>query len=703
MGLHWQSLAAFDQQWWNNVDALRSVNPTLADAVQQHALEAEYVYAMEDTRLHLGTRVNDQIQPLPNPLPLAAASDVSKKLFPTGQCTEPVLVAGLDQGWLWEILYQLPCSTPMAPGHHPPLYFLAREIERFSLILHMRDWTKLLSDPRVRLFVGTDAVEQMKRDMCENAHVPWAKLSVTIDQAIWPAGVSLDSVLQNVHQSANAKFQQLSRQIETMYAGADTKSVIRKMRGEPARIMGITSRFTTFLKFSMQDWLDGFAAMGHETRLVMEQGDHEMTNPLYFAEQVIEFKPDLIVLIDHYRAEMPGLPKQIPSVMWVQDNLPNIFNPKAGASQGRRDYCVGFGRLHLRDQCGYPEQRFMPAQVGVNPARFVPQQLSPEQEKQFACDISFVSHASVPATVLLTEQINRADAMGKKLLIDIFEQMRAVYDGGHAITHASLIGGMIQKSLLRARFNADETTRRTMFDFFTNRINNALFRHQALTWAADLGVNFHLWGRGWENNSRFARYAKGIACNQSQLVSIYQASKINLQLTPTGAVHQRLLDGLAAGGFFLMRYSPGDEVERIYRKLYEWCAANNVTTDDMLRARANNSVRQMLAQIKTLLGVDPFDLAGSFIDVLRLAADGGYIRSAGSIWPEYDRLNFATRGQLESLALYFLQQPNERKQIAASMRQAMIERFSYESISRRLLEFVADDLERDYVPVELAA
>ena len=138
------------------------------------------------------------------------------------------------------------------------------------------------------------------------------------------------------HMAANQRMQQLSRQVETMYIGFDAKTIVRRLRDQSMRVMGITSHYTTFLKYSMSDWLDAMDTLGHETRMVMEEADHQIANPLFFAEAIIDFKPDLILMIDHYRAEIPGLPRQIPCVMWVQDNLPNIFSAKAGAAGASR-------------------------------------------------------------------------------------------------------------------------------------------------------------------------------------------------------------------------------------------------------------------------------------------------------------------------------------------------------------------------------
>jgi hypothetical protein len=383
--------------------------------------------------------------------------------------------------------------------------------------------------------------------------------------------------------------------------------------------------------------------------------------------------------------------------------LPNIFSAKAGTAQGRRDYCLGFGRLQLRDTCGYPEDRFMPAQVSVNEKRFAPRELSPSELDACGCDISFVSHASTPATVLLTEQINRADASGKKVLIDIFEQMRAVYDAGNAITQPLIIARMIDSAMTKFRLRLDEPNTRAVRDFFSNRVNNALFRHQALTWAADLGVNLHLWGRGWEKHPRFAKFARGIACNDSQLSTIYQASKINLQLTPTGAVHQRLFEGLACGGFFLLRYVPGDVIEQVYRELHELCKKLHLASNDQLRRCDEPRVVELLKKAAELIGLDPFEIGYNVIDAMRLSIDGDYTRSAATVWDEYDQVAFRSADQFRKLATHFLADAAERKRIVNAMRPVVLNRFTYRSTSQRLFEFVADDLQKNTLREGVAA
>jgi hypothetical protein len=247
---------------------------------------------------------------------------------------------------------------------------------------------------------------------------------------------------------------------------------------------------------------------------------------------------------------------------------------------------------------------------------------------------------------------------------------------------------------MRLRANIEEPTKRQLLDFFNQKINNALFRHQSLTWLADMDVNLHLYGRGWELHPRFARYARGIACNQTQLCTIFQASKINLQITPFGAVHQRLFEGLSAGGFFLLRHVPGDEIERVYQLLYGWCELNDIETDSEMRTRATPEIHALLERATELCGTDAFQAGHSLIDVLKLSHDGGYIRSAATVWDDYDQVAFRSEAELRARVTHFLGAAAERSAIAASMRRVVIERFTYRSVSQQLLNFVADDLTR---------
>ena len=703
MQLDWQPLSLLRRQFESNLEALRSRDETLAQRIEAIAPARDYFIAGGEQQLFLGRATSGDIATLPNPVSPGASRQIAMKLFPGGRCTEPVLVAGLDQGWLWNAMYQMPVHTPRTPGHRPPLYFIASEIERLWVVMHVHDWRALLADPRVQLFVGADGADQVRASMSANPTVPWPRLSVTVDPSIWSAGASIDTLLMSANESANGRMNQLQRQLNALDAAVVAPSLARRLTHGRLRVLGITSLFTTFLQYSMRDWLAALEELGHETRLLIERADHEIANPLLFAEVCAQFRPDLILMIDHYRGEFAGLPRNVPCVMWVQDRLPNIFRPQAGAAQKELDYAIGYGRQECVVAHGYPRQRFMPAMVGVNERRFERRELSREEAERFTCDVSFVSHASTPAEVLVQREIDKsALRQAKRFLAATFEQLRAVYDAGGFVTEAGQIKRMIRDAMRACGVETSDLS--SVLDFFIQRVNNALFRQQAIAWLAEADVNLHLYGRGWEEHPRFKKYARGVADNERQLSAIYLASRINLQVTPFGAVHQRLFDGLSAGAFFLLRHCTGDECDVIYRDMWRWCEAGKVRSGEQFFRQAPPHIRAMIDRIIRLTGEDPSQIADTFFVGLEEMASAGFTRSPATLWPdEYPRVSFRTRDDLHGLVRHFLAASDERAQIASSMRATMLEHMTYKGVTRRMLSFIADDVRRQASRSAIAA
>lgn len=694
----WTPLTLLAERFNANILALASRYPSLADGLRSLAPSQKYYIQPMNGGLLLGVGQPDAIEVLPSTVSPQRAHELAIQLYPKRICNVPAMITGEDLGWLWNSVYHLPCgATAAAPGYRPPLYFLLKDIERLWVILHVQDWQTLLADSRVRLFVGLGAFDQFRRLLVEDAMCPWPKLSMTVDPSLWPAGLTIDAVLTGAYAGMIEKLSLVRQQLRNAYDLATPESFAALYSsGKPLKILGITSRYTTFLQYSMRDWLAAFDRLGHRTRLFIEGGDHEVPNNLAIAAACAEFKPDLIVVIDHYRREMDGLPEEVPVVMWVQDALTTLFCTKAGAAQGERDYALGFAQLRMIHEFGYPAERYMPAVVGVNEQRFTPRQLSAAEQAQFSCDVSFVSHASEPAEAMIKAEIDRLrSAPAVRLLSTIFDQLKAVYDGGGIVTEPAVIRALIDRSMRDTQTTLPPEQMPSLMDLFTQRINNALFRHQSLHWLAEMGADLRLYGRGWEKHPTLHRFARGVADNVNQLSLIYQASRINLQVSPHGAVHQRVLEGLASGGFFLIRHCPGDVVERDFMAISRWCAQHNVTTDDDIRRRATTQVQGHLAAVAEAMQLDPFAGEYPFMDVLRSSEESGYIRSAGCVWGEdYDAVCYRSADELRTRVKHYLSNDGERRRRAESMRQAVCERLTYVATTRRLLDFVAGDLNR---------
>jgi hypothetical protein len=148
---------------------------------------------------------------------------------------------------------------------------------------------------------------------------------------------------------------------------------------------------------------------------------------------------------------------------------------------------------------------------------------------------------------------------------------------------------------------------------------------------------------------------------------------------------------------------PGDAIESIYETIHAWCVQNEIQNDADLRARAKPEIRRLLGQAGELVAMDQFSTGWSLVDVLKLSADGGFIRSASSVWKEYDQVAFRSAEQVKQQIAHYLSHPEQRAAVAASMRQVVLDRFTYRSTSQRLLDFMADELSRDVTRASAAA
>ena len=250
--------------------------------------------------------------------------------------------------------------------------------------------------------------------------------------------------------------------------------------------------------------------------------------------------------------------------------------------------------------------------------------------------------------------------------------------------------------MIDTRVQLDEKNTGETVHYFHHNVNNAIFRHQSLQWLADAGVNLHLWGRGWENHPTLNRFAKGLADNTHDLPRIYRASKINLQVTPHGSVHQRLLDGLATGAFFLLRWHPGDAVGLLYRDLLGWCEASGIQSESQLRQRADVRIDAVIDTINALEGTTDQNRVLDVFDVMQGHADTDFMTSADSIWEEYPQVAFNTAAELSQCLTRYLNDDAVRaagRGFDAIAR--VIDRVSYTAINRRLLSLIRTELARE--------
>jgi hypothetical protein len=217
-----------------------------------------------------------------------------------------------------------------------------------------------------------------------------------------------------------------------------------------------------------------------------------------------------------------------------------------------------------------------------------------------------------------------------------------------------------------------------------------MFRHEALEWVARwarcTGRSLRIYGNGWSTHPTLAEFAAGPADNGRELLCIYRASRINLQLMPAGFIHQRSLDGMAAGGFFLTRLCPHDLRGTTLRRLDASVRELGIaTTDELLvsgDAGLQRLLRDYLGDSLTVVDHHKYDLLAQ----IRLNAELLY---PDEVFPDFPGIVFDSADEFAATADRFLNDEPRRYDIARQMHNVVVERFNYRSTLDHFLRSMA--------------
>ena len=218
------------------------------------------------------------------------------------------------------------------------------------------------------------------------------------------------------------------------------------------------------------------------------------------------------------------------------------------------------------------------------------------------------------------------------------------------------------------------------------RLGDRMFRHEALEWVAQWatakGRTLRIYGNGWEDHPTLAEFAAGGAENGRELNCIYRASRINLQLMPAGFIHQRALDGLAAGGFFLTRLVPHDHCGRSLRRLIQRMGELGIDTNEAFAACADTTVSALLGEFYGAHTEHMRSHYPNLFDILNVSAESLF---ADEVFDDFERIVFDSAESFAQRAELYLSDEQTRIASAGAMREKVLQHFSYQAAMRRFL------------------
>lgn len=603
----------------------------------------------------------------------------------------PVVVQGLGMGHaLRRILAR---TDRMFLTFRPRIHVIEPNLAQCAAWMMSGDRSRELESGRLQIWLGDSACDDLIAYY--RARPDESRPVCVVRQPCWGShapdgGLSAVRALSREDGEAEHRLLAQAREIYPMSSGFERfERAFAQRRERPLRILGVTSRFTTFLQYSMRDIGHAAEAAGHEFRLLIERDDHNPGLPrAYVLSQIVEFRPDLVLLIDHNRCEYGELYDfGVPYCNWIQDDLPNLFGPGRGASLHAYDLVVGLIGSLRADASGYPRGRWRSIPMPVSTKTYHTAPIDRATRRRFECDLSFVSNLSLTAEEHVARATAQcADANLKRLFAALNEEFRARILAGRVPASSTQAMNVTHSVALRLGLQLGPDAARGVQQLFTERLVNIHFRQQALLWAADLGLHVRLYGRGWEQHPQLGRFACGVAEHGEQLRAIYQASRINLQAMPSGAIHQRLLEGLCSGGFFLVRRTEFDTSGALAEAVRQRCLAHGYRNEEQLWLTPDATLAADVRALNERLYA-PSRLYDGFVADQQVIAERGVPMEAGSVLPCYEQVAFGDQPEFAAACARYLAAEDERREIAERQRVAIADRFSYDAALERVLAF----------------
>ncbi len=606
---------------------------------------------------------------------------------------------GIGDGYLLHAIAEYGVEQPVSFRHC--IHICEPHAEVLYAALQIHDYTGPdgpIEQKRFEWFVGLDWQKQLTLALRTQPMLPYPV-------QLFSLGIMRESMVKSVDKLADeflAWEKRLQAGVTEFYRQKPSQELIDLLGSDPPRkprAALLTSMHTSVLQYSIADIATGLEQEGWETSIIIESVPHHCYSIRATLLRLREFQPDVMIQIDHLRREYDDVyPPELPFVCWIQDDLPNLTNESAGANLHHRDFTLTCAQSSYTKTYGYPERQC----IYVNKLS-QPRAVATGRASTGPPDLAFVSNASQIPSELVPEIASCAsDSPETAGVIEAScREMISVYERGGSIDSLSQIRNIIDTVTDRIGGQwQDIEVRDNIAIRLSGHLNNALYRQQALDWiievAERLGLSLELYGQGWENNPKYAQFAKGYIQYGQPLEELTRRAKINFQIVPYSCLHQRLLDGLTAGGFFLIREHPFDVHSSNLAKFM----AEHITPDMGCVAdaeqRLSPSVWNEFVRINQR-NCDLTEHAGE--DLVR--AWQRYVREDLSFiiegLPQRDAVSFSNVETLEERIRYYLESESRQTEVQTVQRQFVEEHLTYRGgfhrIMRKIGHLIATEVE----------
>lgn len=644
-----------------------------------------------------------------------SAAAYARAKIPHGEpFPHPCVLAGAESAPL--LIEACRATRRDSTGYAPPVYYIEEDTARAAFVLAslgglLSPATQPPSDfspHRLSVHVGPGAMASFERHLRER--LDWAlprTILATSDRDGLPA--RLNALLEHLADEQSAGLEALAAQIATAQAAADTTARHARLAGlatggtptTPARVLIITTRYTTFLRHSASDLAAALSDLGAHAEVFIEPDAGARVSTLAVARAVHRTNPDLVITFNYTRQVFGSLlPRTLPVACWVQDAMPHLFNPSTGAGLGPHDIIAGYLFPELFSRFGCDASRAVSLPVPACARKFSPS--SPQRE----CELALVSHhAETPEAMhaRLAREAGGAPPLARALGM-LYPRVRDIASQAHALPPAQRLLKATQDAL-RSAMGCEPPAHvlSMVLHSYARPMADRFFRHEAIAWAASVcerrAWRLRLYGRGWEQHPGMARFAAGELPHGQALRDAYAGAAAHLHLSLMSLVHQRVVECGLSGGLVLARWH-ADALAGPRASALRALAHTPPDAQDHARVGFRTDTHEAAARFAALashVGAPP---QGSLLWVSREKFHA-ITSTPAPLAPhdDFDALTgdarrhvFRTRDELERLLTRAIDDPPWRDETIALARHAAAQGFTYDAAARALASATAGAL-----------
>jgi hypothetical protein len=447
-------------------------------------------------------------------------------------------VAGwVRNAWTTQLFLSLKPADRI-PGWIQQIFLIEPDASALAALLATVDLSQFFAPDRVRLFLGPRAQADFTQLLRDHADCPpvgiWAGLDGGLD-------AETKAIAHDWLQRASA----LKRQLDLQHDQRSLRATVDVLQGRtqrPLRLFFTTSIYTDVLQYMVADLAAGFRALGHECLVLAESRPGERLHPATIAAALLDFRADVMVLLDHTRAESSAhLPTQLPCVTWIQDDLPALRAPENVAQLTRLDLAYTLNTELQGDfqRRGYPFVGHLP--FAVNPSGFPAPATTRRAEIVFATNVSEVPE--------------RTDAPAARAALE-----RRLLELPEIPLSDAALAAILREVCAEIGFVPATPEQQRNLDYWAFSIARRLDRLRAADVLLRAGLPLALYGRGWEDIPRFSPHHRGLVAPGAPIRAVYAQAKVVLHINRGCNLHPRLLDGFLAGAFVVARHDPADDL-----------------------------------------------------------------------------------------------------------------------------------------------